>query len=165
MPKLSSYPTVSAWDAADLMVGLPGAANGNATRATFLTASTGQACQMHQGGNRAGYSAAADYEVLVSASKSYYCSQAGNVFLQIAASTIVTLGYSGCYQLELYGSSASLILLHSGDISITAASTKTVTINGFAGSSSDWSGDPTDVWAAIYRIAAEVAILKGSPIS
>lgn len=60
---------------------------------------------------------------------------------------------------------AQLTMDASGNVIISCPGGAAVTILGFAGSSSDWSGDPTDVWSAIYRIAAAVASGTSGPIA
>jgi len=71
---------------------------------------------------------------------------------------------TGVIALQGFGT-AAIFLDAIGDVGITAAAGGTVHIMYVAANLGDWNTAPQEVWEALDRIAAEVAILKGSPIT
>lgn len=162
--KISALPSATAFASTDVVAGLQAGANVQCTRAVFLTASPAETVQLNGGGS----------QVSVDSTGYVLCRAVGAsvVQLQAGATNVVTITGVGGLGIATAAGATVVIQANAGSVQIDAAGNvaivapfgSAVTCTYTPATPGDWVVPPTDLLAAVDRIARVVSAFGVVPI-
>lgn len=160
-------PVATTFGLADQIAAWQAATTVTVTKALLLTAKSGEAMQISSfAGSLAGYNSGGDYIITQEAGKIFQVKLGGDALIQINSVGQVSISGPAGHGVTLSDTVGAVLQINGlGQVQMTNAGGTSVDISFLPSASGDWAGDPTSYKDAVNRIAAEVALLKGSPIS
>lgn len=137
-------------------------------KSVFLQAKAGEEISLQTaGGTKSGFDAASNTVINIEAGKFLRVQRGTDIFVQIlsAGSLLLTAKTGQAVFVADSSGAGGLYCDGAGNVQVTAVAGTPVNVQYVPANSADWIGDPAWEKDALDRIAAEVAILKGGPIT